>query len=167
MFVEMRRSKQQLTDQQVDAILADPSNTHATLAVNGLDGYPYGVPVSFAWADGKVWLHHAKSGYRFDCLAADNRVCFTVVDADDIDQEEYTSDYVSVVLYGRMQCVESDEQRYFGLKAILDKYAPDMTEDFRHQHAADCTRADVYFIEPEHVTGKAGKALMKGRFAQG
>ena len=165
MFPEMRRAKQQLTDQQADAILADPANTHGVLAVNGTDGFPYCMGVSFAWAQGKVWLHHAKAGHRFECLSSDERVCFTVIDADDIDQEGYTSDYASVIVFGRMRCVDSDEQRYFGLKAIMDKYAPDMTEEFRHGHAADCTRADVWVIEPERITGKAGKALMKTRFA--
>ena len=163
---QMRRAKQQLTDRQAQDILASPSNTHGVLAVNGIDGFPYCMPVSFAWADGKIWLHHAKAGQRLECLSADNRMCFTVVDADDIDQEGYTSDYASVIVYGRAHCVETDELRYFGLKAIMDKYAPDMTEEFRHGHAADCTRADVWFVEPERITGKAGKALMKTRFAQ-
>ena len=165
MFQQMRRSGQQLTDQQACAILADPANTHGVLAVNGLDGYPYCMPVSFAWAEGKLWLHHAKAGQRHECLEADARVCFTVVDADDIDQEGYTSDYASVIVFGKACRVQTAEQRYLGMKAIMDKYAPDMTEEFRHQHAAACDRAEVWCIESEHVTGKAGKSLKKTRFA--
>ncbi len=46
MFRQMRRSRQELPEADVRAVLASPENTHGVLSVAGEGGYPYATPVS-------------------------------------------------------------------------------------------------------------------------
>ena len=55
MFREMRRKGQQLSQEECVQILR--AATSGVLAVFGDDGYPYTVPVSHVYADGKIAFH--------------------------------------------------------------------------------------------------------------
>ena len=39
---------------------------------------PYAVPMHYTVMDGQIYLHCAKTGYKLDAIARDDRVCFTV-----------------------------------------------------------------------------------------
>lgn len=62
MFREMRRKKQRLSAEACEAILAE--GTSGVLAVDGDGGYPYAVPLSYVYQDGKLFFHCAKSGHQ-------------------------------------------------------------------------------------------------------
>ena len=62
MFREMRRKNQQLLQEECDRILQVA--TSGVLAVDGDDDYPYAVPLSFAYADGRLYFHVTKSGHQ-------------------------------------------------------------------------------------------------------
>ena len=47
MFREMRRKKQQLSADEVEEILK--KHNTCTLALSGDDGYPYSLPISYAY----------------------------------------------------------------------------------------------------------------------
>ena len=61
-FREMRRKTQQLS--QADSVAVLERATSGTLAVLGDDGYPYAVPLSYVYADGKLFFHSALAGQR-------------------------------------------------------------------------------------------------------
>jgi len=62
MFREMRRKKQLLSTEAAVDIL---KNAQAgVLAVSGDDDYPYAVPISYAYENGKIFFHCAKSGHK-------------------------------------------------------------------------------------------------------
>ena len=86
---EMRRSKQVLTPEQGGALLE--RNTSGVLAVSGDGGYPYAVPLSYVWRDGKLYFHWALAGHKLDAVRADSRASFCVIDKDDIVPEKYTT----------------------------------------------------------------------------
>ena len=88
MFREMRRSRQSLSAEQIDIVLA--RNSSGVLAVHGENGYPYSVPLNYVYSSGKIYFHCARSGHKLDAIRRDPRVCFTVVDEDTIVPEEYT-----------------------------------------------------------------------------
>lgn len=52
MFREMRRKRQLLPHEESVAILKKMTN--GVLALHGDDGYPYAVPVSYVYADGRI-----------------------------------------------------------------------------------------------------------------
>ena len=66
MFREMRRFKQLLPQEAAVDILN--RNTSGVLALTGDDNYPYAVPISYVYNDGKLYFHSAKSGHKIDAI---------------------------------------------------------------------------------------------------
>ena len=66
MFHEMRRKKQQLLKKDAEEILYRGS--FGVLALSGDDGYPYAVPISYLYDEGKLYFHCAKSGHKLDAV---------------------------------------------------------------------------------------------------
>ena len=58
-FRQMRRKRQQLSNEESIAILEKA--TAGTLALLGDEGYPYAVPISYVYHDGKLYFHSAHS----------------------------------------------------------------------------------------------------------
>ena len=58
-FREMRLRKQELSRQKVADILH--KGTSGVLALLGDNDYPYAVPISYVYDDGKIYFHSAKS----------------------------------------------------------------------------------------------------------
>lgn len=54
-FREMRRKRQQLSEEESIGILQKA--TAGTLALLGDNGYPYAVPISYVYANGKLYFH--------------------------------------------------------------------------------------------------------------
>ena len=55
MFREMRRKRQVLSRERAEEVLR--RNTNGVLAVQGDDGYPYAVPLSYVYHNGKIYFH--------------------------------------------------------------------------------------------------------------
>ena len=64
MFREMRRNKQLLSEAETIEILE--TCTSGVLGVTGDDDYPYTVPVSHVYKDGKLYFHCASEGHKID-----------------------------------------------------------------------------------------------------
>ena len=77
MFREMRRARQALSREECEDILR--RGTSGVLAVTGDGGWPYAVPLSYCYRDGKLWFHCARAGQKLENLAARPRACFSCV----------------------------------------------------------------------------------------
>ena len=56
-FREMRRKRQQLSEEESVGILQKA--TAGTLALLGDDDYPYAIPISYVYHEGKLYFHSA------------------------------------------------------------------------------------------------------------
>lgn len=88
-FRKMRRGRQELSLEETEAILN--RQTAGVLALSGDGGYPYAVPISYIYADGKLYFHCAKSGYKLDAIRRDPKASFCVIDQDQIVPEKFTT----------------------------------------------------------------------------
>lgn len=61
-FRPMRRIRQQLPLEETKQILSEA--TSGVLSVIGDNGYPYGVPISYVYADGKIFFTAHCKGIR-------------------------------------------------------------------------------------------------------
>jgi Predicted flavin-nucleotide-binding protein len=61
---EMRRSDRQLAIEEAKEILTKAE--YGSLATIGEDGYPYVVPVSYAFEDSSIYIHGATEGHKLD-----------------------------------------------------------------------------------------------------
>ena len=159
MFREMRRKRQALTQAQCQAILEQGSC--GVLALSGDDGYPYAVPLSYLYHQGKLYFHCAKSGHKLDALRREPKASFCVVAQDQVAPLEYTTLYRSVIVFGRLRELEDDKEKRAAIEALALKYAPQDTP----AHREEAIRRDwgplcVLELTPEHVSGKQGKDLI-------
>ena len=105
----------------------------AVLATLGADGAPYAVPVHFAWAGGKFYIHGLPAGEKVENILRDGRACLTAYDMEGLllPEEERPCDvntaYESVVVKGRAVLVSDREEKELALRAIVAKYTPQMT----------------------------------------
>ena len=104
MFRPMRRFKQALSPEECRAVLE--RGTSGVLALSGDGGWPYAVPLSYVYADGKIYFHSAKSGHKVDAIRSCPRASFCVIDQDHIVPEEYTTYFRSVIAFGTVRILE-------------------------------------------------------------
>ena len=158
-FRPMRRSRQLLTPEKTEAILA--RGTHGVLSVLGEDGYPYAVPLSYVYADGHLYFHCARAGHKIDALRACPKASFCVVDQDHVVPEEYTTYFRSAVCFGRANLVEDPAE----MRRIVDLIALRYRPGFDQERAAAIDREfpalAVIDFEIEHMTGKAAIELIR------
>ena len=163
MFRTMRRKAQQLSREESEQILRDA--TSGVLAVYGDDGYPYAVPVSHAYADGKIMFHCAREGHKIDAIRRNEKVSFCVVAQDHVLPAERTTAYISVIAFGRARIVEDEAglRRIAGM--IGDKFSHDYPEDCQAEIDEVIAHDRMYCIEIEvdHVTVKCAKEIMRQR----
>ncbi len=162
MFREMRRFKQQMPQDAVDEIMKN--NDTGILAVTGDDGYPYTVPVNYYYEPGTILIHCAKNGHKTDAIKRDPKVSFCVVDEDKVMAEDYNTDYVSVVAFGKAKVITDGSRLRELILKIARKYVP-MNTDQQHREYAEKTITSLAIIEidVEHITGKETMARANAR----
>lgn len=153
----MRRFKQELGKDECEKILAE--STSGVLAVIGDGGYPYAVPLSFAYENGKIYFHCAYEGHKLDAIKDCPKVSFCVTAEDNVVPERYTTYYKSVIAFGTAKILDGEEKRD-ALELLAKKYAP-LPEDRRRREIDDnIRRTCMVEINIEHLTGKQAKELV-------
>ncbi len=156
MFRTMRRSNQELDNKKVEYILKKGS--YGVLAVEGDDGYPYSVPLNYVYRDEKIYFHCAVKGHKIDSIKKNNKVSFCVVFRDDVVPEELTTDYMSVVVFGRAKILDN-ERKHDILWEIVKKYSEGYEEEGRLLIEKTIDALSVVELEIEHITGKQNGRL--------
>ena len=159
MFRELRRGRQALPEAESLAILERGS--HGVLAVLGDGGYPYAVPISYVYEDGKIYMHCAKSGHKLDAVRACEKASFCVVDQDEVVQAEFTSHYRSAIAFGRIREITDDAEKRRMVSLLARKYCPDLPQA-EHDKAMERDWAPLNMLELtiEHLTAKQAKELI-------
>ena len=157
MFRKMRRFKQQLTEEESINVL--DRNKTGILAVIGDEGYPYTVPINYVYADGKIFMHSATTGHKIDAIRTCDKASFCVIDADDVVPQDYSTNFRSVIAFGRVRIVENEDEKLASLRLLGDKYNPNQPEALEREIAHGFSRLHMIEFEIEHMTGKQSKEL--------
>ena len=140
--------------------------TSGVLAVHGDDGYPYAVPLSYAYEDGKLWFHCARTGHKLDAILRDPKVTFCVVDRDQVVPLEYTTYFRSVILFGKARVLEDPAEIRTALEKLALRYAPEDSEAHREAILEKELPALVAIeVTMEHLSGKEAIELVRSRHA--
>ena len=161
MFREMRRKKQLLPTGETEEILRNGSA--GVLAVSGDDGYPYAVPLSYTYADGKLYFHWATSGHKLDGIRQNDKVSFCVIAQDEIVPEQFATNYKSAIAFGRVRVVADDGTKRYALELLARKYSPGFEQEGAAEIERDWKAVAVVEMTIEHLTGKESLALAKLR----
>jgi len=148
----IRRADRALTDEQAIDILQ--KGEYGVLSTVSPDGQPYGVPVSFAYADRTLYFHCAVEGHKLDNLVSNPRVSFCVVGATEVLPDIFATRYESAIVFGVARELTGDE-KHAGLIEILKKYSVDFMEKGEKYINSDIEKTRVFKIEIEALSGKA------------
>ena len=121
-FREMRRKRQMLSAKESEEILRRMTN--GTLALHGDGGYPYTVPVSYVYSDGRIYFHTATQGHKVDALMRNDKVSFCVVEQDDVKPAEFTTYFRSVIAFGRARILTDETEKRAALQLLADNIRP-------------------------------------------
>ena len=161
MFRAMRRKRQVLSETETIAMLQ--SCTSGVLAVQGDDDYPYAVPLSFAYEDGKLFFHSAKAGHKIDAIERNEKASFCVIAADDVVQSTFTTHFRSAVVFGKARVLTEDGEKRHALECLVKKYSPDYLEAADSEIEREWKRVCAIELAIEHMTGKAAIEIIRER----
>lgn len=162
MFREMRRKRQALLPEEIQAVLN--RGTSGVLALSGDNDYPYAVPISYAYDGEKLYFHCAKSGHKLDAVRRNKKASFCVIDQDRIIPEEYTSYFRSVIVFGQIQIIENEDEKRIAIEKLAVKYAP-LDNEIGREKAIERDWKSLCMLEMtiDHMTGKEAIELIKSK----
>ena len=152
MFREIRRKKQLLPEETAVEMLQ--RNTSGTLALLGDDDYPYAVPLSFIYLNGKLYFHSAKNGHKIDAVRNYEKASFCVIDRDQIVPEKFTTHYRSVIAFGKVRLIEEVEEMRSIATALAMKYSGDFAAQIPNEFKAYVNNLVIIEMTIEHMTAK-------------
>lgn len=161
MFREMRRKNQQLPQEEAVQILKQA--TSGVLALLGDDDYPYAVPMSHLYQDGKLYFHCAVTGHKVDAIRRHGKASFCVVAQDDVKEETFTTHFCSVIAFGSIRIVEDEKEKRAAITALARRFSPGRDEAAKKEIDESIGHMNMLVMDIEHLTGKEAVELMKQR----
>ncbi len=150
-----------------DSIAVLTRGTSGVLATAGDDGYPYAVPLSYVYADDKIYFHTAKTGHKMDAIARSEKVSFCVIDEDQIVPEAFTTYFRSVIAFGRARVLHDEEEKRAALLKLAKRYSPEETEEALMQEINGSFQAVAMVeISIDHLSGKEAIEFVKQKNAK-
>lgn len=160
MFREMRRKRQLLSEEETLTIVN--SCTCGTLALSGDEGYPYAVPVSYAYKDGVFYFHGAKAGHKHDAVKNGGKASFCIIAQDEVVPEKYTTYFKSVIAFGRISIIEDADEARAAAELIGRRYWPEGPEErLNAEVEKELPALCAMKLVVEHMTGKQAIELAK------
>ena len=161
MFRSMRRIRQQLAHEEAEAILR--RTTSGVLALLGDDDYPYAVPLSHVYHNGKLYFHGAMDGHKADAVRRHAKASFCVIAADDVVPHRFTTRYRSVIAFGRVREVKDANEKREAITALAMRYGAAHMARGREEIAQEWDHVCMLALDIEHMTGKESKELTDER----
>ena len=160
-FREMRRKRQQLSNEESIEILQ--KSTAGTLALLGDENYPYAVPISYVYHEGKLYFHSALAGHKVDAICNCDKASFCVIEQDDVQPKKYTTFFRSVIAFGRIHIIEDEQEKLETARMLGNRYNPNDDESLQKEIESGLSRMVMIRFDIEHLTGKEAIELMKQR----
>ncbi len=158
-FRAMRRKRQQLSEEESVAILKKA--TAGTLALLGDNDYPYAVPLSYVYQEGRIYFHSALDGHKVDAIRKCDKASFCVIEQDDVQPEKYTTFFRSVIAFGRIHIIEDEHEKLETARMLGNRYNPNHDEALQKEIEGGLSRMLMIRFDIEHLTGKEAIELMK------
>ncbi|MFN8207846.1 MAG: pyridoxamine 5'-phosphate oxidase family protein [Bacteroidales bacterium] len=132
----MRRKDREITDPEVVRKIL----TEALICRLALmdEGEPYIVPLNFGYEDPFLYFHSAPAGRKIDILKRNNRVCFEIESEVSVTEGpeacDYTTQYRSVIGYGKVELLSDPEAIRAGLDVIMHQHGRVGKNNYKEQY---------------------------------
>ncbi len=154
MFRKIRRTEREIGIDKAIEILNNAD--YGVLSLIGDNGYPYGVPINYAYVDGKLYFHStSQESHKLDAIRQNSKVCFTVIAKHDVVLDELSTNYASVIVFGTTRIIDETNEKAEAMRKMMSvlgrgtKYAT--------EYGCGATAYVMVEITPKHITGKARK----------
>lgn len=154
MFRNMRRQGQKLSKEECEEILIN--QPRGVLALLGDYDYPYAVPMSHVYAEGKIYFHGAKKGHKNDSVRNYSKCSYCVLNEGVKAPDSWWYTFKSVIVFGKIRILADNAEKIEALTHLGDKFFP------THEETVDeinrlLEKTEVYEITVEHMDGKVVK----------
>lgn len=150
-FRKMRRQKQELSKSEcVDILTNEP---RGVLALLGDYDYPYALPMSHAYIDGKIYFHGAMEGHKHDAVEKCDKVSYCVMDKGVKNDDGWSYTFKSVIVFGKIRFLTDKSEKIEKLTHLGDKFFP-THEETVNEISRLLDRTEVFEITIEHMSGK-------------
>ena len=148
----MRRKKQALIEEEcIDILINEP---RGVLAVLGDDEYPYAVPLSHVYVDGKIYFHGTiKDSHKRDAIEKHGKVSYCVMDKGVKAEDEWWYTFKSVIVFGRMKTIKDNDLKIEKLTQLGNKFFP-TEEETKEEIDRLLDVTELYEITIEHMSRK-------------
>lgn len=108
----------------------------------------------------RIYFHTAATGRTRQIVEHNPRACFSTAEMGRLlpadTALEFSTEYASVVAFGRVRLVDDEAEQRHGLQGLLDKYFPDLRPGVHYRPIIEeeLRRTAVYAIEIEAWSGK-------------
>lgn len=151
MFRKMRRLGQMLSKEECEEILT--REPRGVLALLGDYDYPYALPMSHVYVDGKIYFHGAMQGHKNDAVKKHDKVSYCVFDEGVKNDDGWSYIFRSVIVFGRIRTLTDDDEKVEKLTHLGDKFFPTHDETVSEIERL-LHRTEVFEITIEHMSGK-------------
>lgn len=151
----LRRKDKQITMEEAQALLT--VSDHGILSTVDSDGQPYGIPLNYVYTNDAIYFHCAVPGHKIDNIENNPRVSFCVVGNTKVLPADFSTNYVSTVVFG-VACEVKGEERYNSLMGLLEKYSPDYIEEGKKYIEKLDKVTKVIKIDIQQISGKKAPA---------
>ena len=151
MFRKMRRLGQMLSKEECEEILT--REPRGVLALLGDYDYPYALPMSHVYVDGKIYFHGAMQGHKNDAVKKHDKVSYCVFDEGVKNDDGWSYTFRSVIVFGRIRTLIDDDEKVEKLTHLGDKFFPTHDETVSEIERL-LHRTEVFEITIEHMSGK-------------
>jgi nitroimidazol reductase NimA-like FMN-containing flavoprotein (pyridoxamine 5'-phosphate oxidase superfamily) len=148
----MRRKDKAMQDGAIIGLLQNAE--YGVLSTVDGNEQPYGVPLNYVLMNNCIYFHCALEGHKLDNLAANPKVSFCVVGRTKVLPAEFSTEFESVVVFGRASVIEGEE-RYQALNALIEKYSPEFVSEGSAYIEKFDSQTNLVRLEIQHMTGKA------------
>ena len=155
MFAPMRRFEKQMSEQEAIDVLCKAK--FGTLACIDKNGYPYSVPLNFAFKDNTIYFHSATTGVKLENIRNNEKVCFSAVSYEQVLAEKFDTEYDSVIAFGEAMFVSDEQEKRRALMLLIEKYSPEYCQQGSKYIEKSADLTVVVKIEVRHMTGKRGR----------
>ena len=153
MFRKIRKVKNELSMEDSQKILE--KSPRGVLALNGDEGYPYGLPLNFYYDKdlNQIYFHGTKTGYKIDCIEKSPKASFTAILEEGVSEDGWSMNVASTIAYGLVEEIEDPDFAKEAMIKLAGKYYPNSELIFKNMEASfKNTKMLVFHIK--HMSGK-------------
>lgn len=148
----LRRKDREIPPGEAEALLA--RGEYGVLSTVGVDGQPYGMPLSYAYRNNAIYFHCALEGHKLENLEHSPKVSFCVVGRTRVLPEKFATEYESAVVFGVASEVSGEEWEN-ALLWLLEKYSPAFIDEGKRYIDLKEKATKVMKVAIHQISGKA------------